>query len=127
MEIKILREDVTKIQTPALIVNLFEGVKTPGGATGDIDKALDGTISRLINDDEIKGTSGELTLIHTFGKIGPNRVLVAGLGTQEGATADKVREVMGNALRFLRNKGITSACTIAQGSGIGGLDPRTAG
>lgn len=127
MEIKILREDVTKIQTPALIVNLFEGVKTPGGATGDIDKALDGTISRLINDDEIKGTSGELTLIHTFGKIGPNRVLVAGLGTQEGATADKVREVMGNALRFLRNKGITSACTTAQGSGIGKLDPRTAG
>ena len=66
MNISVLQKDVTKVNTPALIVNLFEGVKTPGGATGAVDRALEGAISRLIEEDEIKGKSGELTLIHTF-------------------------------------------------------------
>ena len=38
MNIKVLREDVTKVSTPALIVNIFEGVKSPGGATGAVDQ-----------------------------------------------------------------------------------------
>ncbi len=54
MNIRVLREDVTKVKTPALIVNLFEGVKSPGGATGAVDKALDGAISQLIGEGEIK-------------------------------------------------------------------------
>ncbi|MCZ6867187.1 MAG: leucyl aminopeptidase [Chloroflexi bacterium] len=126
MNIRVLREDVTKVKTPALIVNLFEGVKSPGGATGAVDKALDGAISQLIGEGEIKGNSREFTLIHTFGKIGPDRVLVAGLGKQEDFSANTVRVVSGNACRFLRNRSITSACTIAHGAGIGGLDPQSA-
>jgi leucyl aminopeptidase len=127
IEIKVIKEDVTKVKTPALIINLFDGVKTPGGATGAVDKALDGAISQLIADGEIKGKTGELTLIHTFGKIGPARVLVAGLGKQDKFTANTVREVMGSAARFLRGKGVASACTIAHGAGIVGLDPKAAG
>ena len=38
MNITVLQKDVTKVNTPALIVNLFEGVKTPGGATGAVDR-----------------------------------------------------------------------------------------
>ena len=45
MEIKVVQEDVTRMKVPALIVNLFEGVKQPGGATGAVDRALDGAIS----------------------------------------------------------------------------------
>ncbi len=126
MNIRVLQEDVTKVKTPALIVNLFEGVKSPGGATGAVDKALEGAISQLIGEGEIKGKTGELTLIHTFGKIGPDRVLIAGLGKQEDFSANTVRTVSGNACRFLRNRSITSACTIALGAGIGGLDPQSA-
>jgi len=127
MDIKVMRGDVTKVKTPALIVNLFEGVKGPGGATGAVDKALNGAISQLIADGEIKGKTGELTLIHTFGRVAPTRILVAGLGKQEEFSVNTVREVMGNACRFLRGKGISSACTIAHGAGIAGLDPQATG
>ena len=127
MEIKVLRGDVTKVKTPALIVNLFEGVKRPGGATGAVDQATEGAISQLIDDGEIKGKAGEITLIHALGRIGPARVLVAGLGKQEEISANAVREVMGSACRYLRGKGISSACTIAHGAGIAGLDPKTVG
>lgn len=39
MEVKVISGDITKIETDAIVVNLFEGVKSPGGATGAVDKA----------------------------------------------------------------------------------------
>ena len=48
MDINVIQADVTKLDMPALIVNLFDGVKQPGGATRAIDSALDGAITRLI-------------------------------------------------------------------------------
>ena len=125
MNIRVLREDVTKINTPALIVNLFEGVKSPGGATGAVDQALGGAISQLIDDGEIQGKASEMTLIHTFGRIGASRVLVVGLGKQENFSANTVRNVTGDACRFLRSRNVSSACTIAHGAGIGGLNPQS--
>ena len=122
MEIRVVQGDVAQIQVPAIIVNLFEGVQKPGGATGAVDQALDGAISQLIADGEIKGKKGENTLIHTFGKIGPSRVLVAGLGSQEDFTQERVREVMGSSSRYLRKLGMERIATIAHGSGIASLD-----
>ena len=125
MNITVLQEDVTKVNTPALIVNIFEGVKSPGGATGAVDQALGGAISQLIDEGEIRGKAGEMTLIHTFGRIAASRVLVAGLGKRESFSANMVRNVMGDACRFLRSRNVASACTIAHGAGIGGLQTQS--
>ena len=127
MKIQAVQGDVTQIQVPALIVNLFEGVRKPGGATGAMDQALDGAISQLIEDGEIKGKKGENTLIHTFGRIGPARVVVTGLGKQDSFTQDTVREVMAGSCRYLRKRGTSPIATIAHGAGIAGLDARAAG
>lgn len=127
MKIKVEPLDITSVATPALIVNLFSGVESPGGATGAVDQALDGAISQLIDDGEIKGKRGELTLIHTMGRTGPSRVVVAGLGKQEDFNSDVARRVSSEAVRFLRRRGITEAVTIAHGAGAGGLSPEEAG
>ena len=127
MKIRVVRNDVASIKTPALVVNLFDGVKKPGGATGAVDKALDGAISQFIKDGEIKGKKGETTLIHTFGKIPASRVIVLGLGKRESFTANTLREVTAASSRYLRRLGVTKAATIAHGAGIGGLDPLECG
>ena len=127
LKIDVQSADIIGIDTPALVVNLFRGVKKPGGATGAVDKALGGAITQLIEDGEIKGSTGETTLIHTLGKIKPSRVLVAGLGTQDKFDVQVVRRVSAEVVRFLRRKGISSAATIAHGAGIGGLDPQLSG
>ena len=127
MKIAVELADITAADTPALIVNLFKGVKAPGGATGAVDRALDGAISGLIEDGEITGKKGEMTLLHTMGKIAPARVVVAGLGTQDDFDAEVVRRVSSEAVRFLRRRGISSAVTVAHGAGIGGLAPDDAG
>ena len=127
MRINVEKADITSVDTPALVVNLFKGVKTPGGATGAVDRALDGAISNLIEDGEITGKKGEMTLLHTMGRIRPARVVVAGLGLQDDFDAEVVRRVSSEALRFIRRRGICKAVTIAHGAGIGGLSPEESG
>lgn len=123
MEIKVEKGDLAQHPAKAVIVNLFEGVTSPGGGTGAVDKALDGAISQLIAEGEIKGKKSELTLIHTLGKLPTPRVLVVGLGKQEGFNLDTVRDVTGTALRRLRRTGASTVATIVHGAGIAGLDP----
>jgi len=124
LDIRVEVADLANYSARAIIVNLFEGVRRPGGATGAVDKALDGAISQLIADGEIKGKLNELTLIHTFGKIPSSRVLVVGLGKQGEFSLDKVRDVSAVSLRHLRKIGVDSVATIVHGAGIGGLDPQ---
>ncbi len=122
MEIRVETGDISQSAAKAIIVNLFEGVTSPGGATGAVDRALGGGISQLIAEGEIKGKRGEATLIHTLGRIPSPRVLVAGLGKQADFDLDAIRNLMGTALRRVRGTGATTAATILHGAGIAGLD-----
>ena len=122
MEIKVESGDITQHAAKAIIVNLFEGVTSPGGATGAVDKALGGGISQLIAEGEIKGKSAEFTMIHTLGRLPSPRVLVAGLGKQDAFKVNNIRDLTATALRRIRSTGATSAATIVHGAGIAGLD-----
>lgn len=126
MELKVVIDDITKLEVNALIVNLFEGVGQPSGATAAVDKALDGAITQLIASGEIKGKLGEFTLLHTLGKIPARRVLVAGLGKQPQLTLDRIRGIIAEACRFLQGKGIKRVATITHGAGVGGIEPEKA-
>ncbi|MFH1484493.1 MAG: M17 family peptidase N-terminal domain-containing protein, partial [Chloroflexota bacterium] len=76
MDVKVMSGDITKLRADAVIVNLFEGVKQPGGGTGAVDRALGGAIAELIAAGEIKGKLNEITVVHTLGRIEPARVIV---------------------------------------------------
>ena len=122
MEVKVVSGDITKLPLGAIIVNLFEGVKMPSGATGAVDRALGGIITQLIAEGEIKGKLNEITLIHSLGKIEPSRVVVAGLGKEKGLDLRRVRGVTAEACRYLRKAGVERVGTIAHGAGTGGID-----
>ncbi len=123
VDVRVESGDITRVQADALVVNLFEGVRAPGGGTGAVDRALDGAISRLIEAGDITGKRGEITLIHTFGRIPAPRVAVLGLGAREKFTLDSVRDLTAELARFLRGRGIGHAASITHGAGIGGLEP----
>ena len=65
MEIAVVLNDVVNIEADVVVVNLFEGVTSPAGATGAVDSAIGGLISELISDGEITGRASQMTLIHT--------------------------------------------------------------
>lgn len=126
MEIKVESNSIAEVEAGAIIVNLFEGVAQPGGATGAVDKALDGAITALIADGEIKGKLAETTVIHTLGRMPAARVVVVGLGKSKDLDLDRVRRVSGTVCTRLRRIGVKDAATIVHGAGIGGLDPSSA-
>ncbi|MCH8331159.1 MAG: leucyl aminopeptidase, partial [Bacteroidetes bacterium] len=77
MEIRVEQGDIAQDPADAIVVNLFDGVRKPGGGTGAVDSALGGAISRVIRDGDCRGKENEFTLIHSLGKIPSPRVLVA--------------------------------------------------
>ncbi|MDP2730059.1 MAG: leucyl aminopeptidase [Dehalococcoidales bacterium] len=118
MEIKVTLGDITRIEAGAIIVNFFEGMTALEGEASAVDKALDGAISRLIEQGEIKGKLHQNTLIHTLGRLPAARVVVAGLGKKEELTSDRVRGAIAETCRLLRNKYVDSVATFPQGAGI---------
>ncbi len=126
MKIKVVAGDITKTKTDAIIVPFFEGMERPEGNIATLDKALDGAVSQLISQGEIKGKLNEITIIHSLSKLPAARVVVIGLGKQQELSQDKVRGAIAGACRLLRQKGVTSIATIAQGAGIAGITPEGA-
>ncbi|GIW09645.1 MAG: putative cytosol aminopeptidase [Dehalococcoidia bacterium] len=123
MNIDVVQSDVTRVAADGLIVNLFQGVTTPGGATGAVDRALGGLISRLIAAGDLKGKLGEVVIVPAGEPIAATRLAVVGLGEPGAFTLDRVRQVSAEATRALRARGARRVATIVHGAGIGGLDP----
>ena len=121
MKITAIHQSVTEFSGDALIVNLFKGVKSPGGATGAIDRALDGMITKMTTNGEISGKLGETTVVHTFGKIAADKVIVVGLGTARDFGADEIRKAAGAAIKCARSIKANIVGTILHGAGIGGF------
>jgi leucyl aminopeptidase len=119
LDIRVVVGDVTRFRGDALVVNLFEGIKTPGGATGAVDGALSGAIRKLVQAGEVTGKWGEQTVVHTLGKLPVQRVLIMGLGKQEEFTLDRVRIVSAEGSRHLRKIGAKRIGTIVHGAGTG--------
>ena len=126
MEIKVIVGNIAEIKAGAIIVNFFEGIERLDGDTASIDRTLDGAISQLVAQGEIKGKLNEITVIHSLGKLPAARVVVTGLGKQSELSQDKIRGAVAETCRLLRNKGVDSIATIAQGAGIAGISPEGA-
>lgn len=126
MRILTQQANIVEFPTDLLIVNLFEGVTWPGGATGAVDKALGGRISQLIALGDCTGKLGQMTLVHSLGALPAKRVLVAGLGDRTAFDLAAVRTVAARAIAAAREAGVRTVATIVHGAGIGGLDPQAA-
>lgn len=126
MRFTVQAASVTAIETPLLVVNLFEGVSEPRGATGAVDAAMDGLITRMIAEKEISGKLNEVVVFHTLGKLAAQRVAVVGLGKREDFTPERARQAAGTAAKRARQLKLKTFATVVHGAGQGGLDPREA-
>jgi leucyl aminopeptidase len=121
MEIKVVAGDIAQIEADAVVVNFFEGVEQPGGATAAVDKVLDGAISSLISRGEIKGKLEEVGIVHTLGKLPARIVAIAGLGKRDDFDVDRIRRVTGQFCRTLRKSNCHKIATILHGAGAGSI------
>jgi len=126
VNIQIKQGSITEEAADLVIVNLFQGVTEPGGATGAVDRALGGAIRDVIAAGDFTGKAGETTLLYTRGALPAARVLVVGLGEQEKFSLAAARDAAAAAARRARELGARTIACMAHGAGAGGLDPQDA-
>ncbi|MYD36444.1 MAG: leucyl aminopeptidase [Dehalococcoidia bacterium] len=107
MELTTAKGQLIDIEADCAVVGVYEGMmESPlPGAAGQVDEALDGQISALIEDGEIRGKLGEITIIHTSGRIAPRRVMVVGGGQADAADANLLRRLAADVARRARANG----------------------
>ncbi len=114
-------------ETPAnvLVLNLFEGVKIPAGATGAIDIALDGLISKFVIAKEgFDGKFGSMYVFPTYGKIAAEKVLLVGLGKNKDFNLNRLREISQKIIKkCMKMHNARKVISVLHGAGIGGFDP----
>jgi len=106
MQFKVSTESITSLATECLIITYTEDRDRLRGLAEQVDEKMDHRISQLIAEREIKGEFGEVTVVHTWGKIPAKRVLVLGLGTEDKLTLEKARSAFAIAARKAQTIGI---------------------
>ena len=126
MKIDIKNQSILDYEADVIIANLFEGGKVPGGATGAIDKALNGIIRKMIDSGEITGELGETTIVHTFGRLKADKILIVGLGKANTFGPEEIRKASGAAITRARQTNAKKVGSIVHGAGTGGIKPEIA-
>lgn len=126
MKIELVIGDIIRQKADMVVVNLFEGEKIPGGATGAADAAIGGAIRAAVRDGDFQGKWGETLLLRPGRGLASRRVLVLGLGRKEKFTPDLVRQSVLPVMRVAKKLKLKTVASVIHGAGAGGLDPRTA-
>ncbi len=122
MRIGVREGDIVQADVEAVVVNLFEGVDSPGGATGAVDVALGGKISDLIARERFKGKMGEVAVLESGGRLPATEVILSGLGKAADFTPERVWKAAATAAKKAQELGLRSLATVAHGAGVGGLE-----
>ncbi len=127
MKIDVSIGSITEFQGDVIVVNLFEGVKQPGGGTGAVDQALGGMISdELENGQVFKGSVGDTFLFPTYGKLPARYVLLLGLGKPEEMKNRQLRRASAAAIRACKKLKAKRVGMLLNGAGIGQVNAEIA-
>ncbi len=110
-------ENPVQHPSQALLIPCFEeSVQEPYFTL--VDEQLGGYLTELYNKKEFTGAPNKVKLVHTLGRIAPERVLLVGLGKRAEFSVEKVRQATGTAMQSLRIPGIKNVGALIPG-GIG--------
>jgi leucyl aminopeptidase len=121
MNIDVIKGNIQDTAADTIVVNLFEDVVSPSGATGAVDRALDGAISEVIANGDFSGKPGEIAVLYPRGAMHAKRVLVVGLGKPDGFDLEGVRKAAATAIKKAGELSAENVATIVHGAGIAGL------
>ncbi len=106
MQFKVSKESIVSLASDCIVLTLTEDKDTVRGLAQQVDEKMEHRISHLIADREITGSFGEVTILHTWGKIPAKRVLVLGLGKEEKLTIARARAAFAIAARKAQDIGV---------------------
>jgi len=107
MEIKGSSESCKQIDVQALALPVFKGERADEGFLKQLDQAVGGLISTVIQSEEFKAKEAETAYFYlTSGDLKAVRLLLIGCGERDDYKAAQIVEMSGTATRFLRGKNV---------------------
>lgn len=106
MEWKLTSEPLSQLAADAIIVFHGKNRESTEGITREIDEALEYRISNLITEGEIKGSFGEINVIHNWGKLPSTRVIVVGVGEEKEVDLTRLKDAVATAARKAQRMGM---------------------
>ncbi len=104
MQVTVSPETAGQYQGDAVVVGVLQKSLLSGPAA-EANAALQGQIGQLMDAGEIRGRGGEVTVLHTTGRLPAARVAVMGLGEVSQLDVFVLRRALGATVRQLRDKG----------------------
>ncbi|MGI9020656.1 MAG: leucyl aminopeptidase [Solirubrobacterales bacterium] len=125
-------------EADVVVVGVAEPVPPLAGRAAELDRRLDGRLSRLVGDGEVRGRLDHVAVVHVDGALPAPRVALAGLGPRTEIEADTFRTAAGAVARATKDFGRTvawmledeldlslpeQARAVVEGTILGGYDP----
>ena len=118
MDIAVADTPPERVAADVLGFAVADPVDLPPGARV-LDLRLSGRLTHLIEDGELSGARGAVTLVHTAEELAAHRLGAAGVGESAGADADALRTAAANlAGRTSGLKGKTVAWLLDEANGL---------
>jgi leucyl aminopeptidase len=113
MQIQIDAQPYSSISADALVACVFDDDSRFEGSLGEIDRAMNGRLAKLVEGGELSGKPLELVLIHFPEGLAAQRLLLIGTGKKAKFSASDIRKLAGTALRYLKSRGIKKIAFLA--------------
>jgi leucyl aminopeptidase len=123
MKISVKTGRLETLRTDGLVITVVEGEKL-GPAAARVDKALGGTVQKLLKRGDLSAKAGSVGMLYPEGRIAAERLIIAGLGKRSEFSADKLRLAAGKVAVAARGSGAKNMTVALEGVA---LDPEDAG
>jgi leucyl aminopeptidase len=90
MEIDVVAGPPEGVEADVLVFAVPDPVSLPQAALA-LDRLVEGRLSHLVEDGELRGEQGSVTLLHSEGRVAAHRIGAAGLGNGASVDADRFR------------------------------------
>lgn len=90
---KVILQDITKLETDALIVGFFEDVRPLKGFAGELDWLLCGSLAGLLINNKLRGSLGDIALLTSRGKVPARKIFMVGLGPRKKLSSDWMKNI----------------------------------
>lgn len=119
MQIQANQGDILKLSADLAVFPFFQGTKRLSGPLQDVDRALGGAFSAMLEAGEFEGKEGERVVFTTLGSMKPVRVVVLGLGAKSFLSVDSFRKTGGCLVKLAReSKAGSVTCLFPTGSDV---------
>jgi leucyl aminopeptidase len=112
MQVKVHVGRAETTSAEVLVVTHCEGEGLAKQDAALLNRALGGSLRKLVQSKEFEGKANEVLLYHTHGKVPAKRLVLVGLGKKNEVTLETIRQAMGSAAKRVRQAKVGSFAVV---------------